>query len=80
MHRRKSGFSAPVSDWLVGSWREVVHEELGAANVRRQGLLDPSQVTALIEEHESGRLDHGYLLFTLLQLTLWMGKIQPDLP
>ncbi len=80
LRRGKSGFSAPVSNWLVGSWRELVHAELGAANLRSQGLLDPTQVTALVEEHESGRLDHGYLLFTLLQLTLWMGKIRPDLP
>ncbi len=79
LHRGKAGFSAPVSNWLVGSWRDVVREELGAANVARQGLLDPAQVTALVEEHQSGRLDHGYLLFILLQLTLWMGKIRPEL-
>ena len=76
---RQGRVQPPVSNWLVGSWRDVVREELGAANVARQGLLDPAQVTALVEEHQSGRLDHGYLLFILLQLTLWMGKIRPEL-
>jgi asparagine synthase (glutamine-hydrolysing) len=78
--RSKKGFNAPVSHWIAGSWRDVVEEHLGDRKLRQTGVLNPLAVRTLLHEHRSGRRDHGYLLFALLQLTLWLDKTRPALP
>ena len=80
LRRRKAGFNAPVSHWINGSWRPVVEEYLGAGKLEAAGVLNPRAVAGLVEEHRRGGRDHGYLLFCLLQLSLWLDKVRPSLP
>lgn len=78
LRRRKAGFNAPVSHWLSGIWRELVGEYLGPEKLKASGVLNPQAVAVLRDEHDRRRRDHGYLLFTLLQLSLWLDKIRPS--
>lgn len=77
--RRKVGFNAPVSHWLVGPWKSLAMQAFDPAHLRSVGLLDPDVVGRLYAEHLSGRQDHGYLLFTLLMLCLWLERVKPSL-
>jgi asparagine synthase (glutamine-hydrolysing) len=72
LHRRKAGFNSPVSHWMAGPWRELTRDTLSPAHLRSGGVLDPAVVTPLLEDHQSGRRDHGYLLFALLMFSLWL--------
>jgi len=80
LRRQKKGFNAPVSHWIVGSWRDLVEEHLGRRKLQEAGVLNPQAVAGLLADHRAGRKDRGYLLFCLLQLSLWLDKVRPALP
>ena len=69
IRRKKAGFNSPVSHWIAGPWRELVHDTLGSANTLP--YLNPQAVCSLLEEHDSGKRDHGFRIFPLLMLGLW---------
>jgi len=71
IHRPKRGFNAPVSHWISGPWRELVHDSLSESNLKNSGILNPAAVLSLLEEHQTGRRDHGMLLFNIVMLRLW---------
>jgi len=70
--RPKSGFNAPVSHWLVGSMRELARAATESPALRE--WVEPSAVDMLWREHESRRRDHGFRLFALMSLGLWLEK------
>lgn len=80
LRRRKAGFNAPVSHWLAGPWRDVAADAFSRKKVQDAGALDADAVGRLFDEHVAGRRDHGYLLFTLLMLSLWLERVRPSSP
>lgn len=76
LRRTKRGFNAPVSAWIAGSWRELVCDTLGAGALQQGGILNGHAVSRLLKEHLSGRRDHGFLLFALLVLAIWIPAHQ----
>ncbi|HET9985987.1 MAG TPA: asparagine synthase (glutamine-hydrolyzing) [Longimicrobiales bacterium] len=71
LERPKKGFGIPVAAWLAGPLRELAHDLLGEASLRRAGLFRPEAVSRLLREHEARRADHRKPLWTLLVLELW---------
>jgi asparagine synthase (glutamine-hydrolysing) len=69
--RPKKGFGVPVADWLRGPLRPMLRDLLDVDRLRRQGLLDPQVVSALVADHLAGRRDNRKQLWTLLMLQLW---------
>ena len=69
--RQKKGFGIPVAEWLKGSLRELLQDELSTARIGDQGLFDTGVVERLVSEHMSGRRDHRKQLWTLLVFQLW---------
>jgi asparagine synthase (glutamine-hydrolysing) len=79
LRRRKAGFSVPVAAWLRDGLRPLASDLLGAARLRRQGLFEPRRVTALLDEHLSGRADRSRLLWMLIMFQLWSERYaRPD--
>ncbi len=74
--RKKQGFNAPVSHWLVGPWRELCEDLFSIKNVDSSGLLDSQIVQDIWKEHLDNKRDHGFLLFSLLVLLLWLQTVQ----
>ncbi|WP_165071279.1 asparagine synthase (glutamine-hydrolyzing) [Paludisphaera rhizosphaerae] len=70
--RRKMGFGVPVGRWF----RDELHAELSAILLDpialARGLFRPERIQALIDEHVSGRREHGHRLWALVMLELWM--------
>jgi asparagine synthase (glutamine-hydrolysing) len=72
IHRRKQGFPAPMSQW-------VFEHEFGAhlrdtilhSPLVRDGLLDGAAVRGYVDAHFARQRDHGSLLWTFFNLTLW---------
>ncbi|TWT49520.1 Asparagine synthetase [glutamine-hydrolyzing] 1 [Rubripirellula amarantea] len=69
--RKKSGFVVPVERWLSGPWRDLLEKHLCGRFMSETQVLDRSVVQQMIEEHQQGKSDHGYALFTLLSLAMW---------
>jgi asparagine synthase (glutamine-hydrolysing) len=71
LSRRKRGFSVPLSAWLRGPLRELVHTCLAESALRRLGLFDARTVTRILMEHERGLANHELKIWTLLTFVLW---------
>jgi asparagine synthase (glutamine-hydrolysing) len=71
LERKKTGFGVPLSAWFRGELRELAGDVLLDDRARRRGQLRPAAVERLLQEHVSGRADHGHRLWCLLMLELW---------
>jgi asparagine synthase (glutamine-hydrolysing) len=72
--RRKAGFGVPISRWLREELRDLVRELLLDERARSRNQLRPETVKHLLDEHMTGRRDHGHRLWCLLMLELWQRQ------
>jgi asparagine synthase (glutamine-hydrolysing) len=72
VERPKMGFGVPLAHWLRHELRDWAGDLLAPAALRRQGLLDASQVEFWWSEHQSGRADRAYYLWDALMLQAWL--------
>ncbi len=72
--RRKAGFDAPLTAWLRGPLRDLLHDGLAAERLQGWGLLDAREVRRLVGEHDDGRADHSWRLWSLLVLADWSDR------
>jgi len=68
--RGKTGFGVPLGRWFRADLRELARDTLTSD----RGWFRPSEVSRLLDEHESGRADHGHRLWCLLMLELWVRE------
>lgn len=71
IYRPKTGFGAPVRQWVRGAWQQHIHQTLSPAHILEQGIFDPEAVTKLISDNQSGRLDASYTVLSLLSIESW---------
>jgi len=71
IHRKKHGFGVPVGRWLRTSLKRHLHETLLSPDALRRGYFKESTLRRLIDEHQSGKRDHGHRLWALLTLEIW---------
>jgi len=82
----KAGFGAPVDYWLANDLRPMVDDLLSETQLRRRGLLNPSGVQRIINEHRAGQHDWSEQIWQLLTLELWFRTFidlpvrQPPIP
>ncbi len=69
--RKKMGFPVPFSGWMRGAWHSVAQDVLLDRRTRERGLVNPTAVSALLDDHRSGRRDAGDSIWALLNLELW---------
>jgi asparagine synthase (glutamine-hydrolysing) len=68
--RGKTGFGVPLGRWFRSDLRDLAHELLSTD----RGWFRADAVGRLLDEHESGRTDHGHRLWCLLMLELWVRE------
>lgn len=71
IHRRKTGFGAPLRDWLRGPLRPLVEEVLSDRSLKSRGLFSALEVRRLVAEDRRGRVDAAYTIFAVLCIELW---------
>ncbi len=74
VYRRKMGFGIPVSHWFRGEMKDFVKQILLSEKFGKRGIANPHFVRKLIDEHTSGKQDHGWKLWILIMLELWFQK------
>lgn len=70
--RNKSGFNLPLGKWFREDLRRFVEEVLREEAVRQVEFLNCAFVEKLKQEHFSGRRNHDYRLWGLMNLVRWM--------
>jgi asparagine synthase (glutamine-hydrolysing) len=68
--RGKAGFGVPLGRWFRSDLREAAHDLLATD----RGWFRQEAVRTLLDEHASGRADHGHRLWCLLMLELWVRE------
>jgi asparagine synthase (glutamine-hydrolysing) len=77
--RKKRGFAIPISSWLRGKLRPMLHDHLFASDAFAKKHFDPIALRLLCRAHDRGRGNHGHRLFALLMLELWWRDARGDL-
>jgi asparagine synthase (glutamine-hydrolysing) len=70
IQRPKHGFGVPLGAWLRADVQPI-REVLLSPEARGRGLFDTAAVAALIDDHATGKKDHGQRLWSLLTLEWW---------
>jgi len=71
LKRRKMGFGIPIGKWFRHQLKDYIREILLDKRSLRRGYFKREAIQQLLDEHISGRVDHGYRLWALLNLELW---------
>lgn len=71
--RRKMGFAVPIGEWLRddAGLKSMLNDALFGHDSFAIEHFDINVVHQLVDEHTSGRQEHGQRLYALLMLELW---------
>jgi asparagine synthase (glutamine-hydrolysing) len=72
--RPKMGFSVPVDVWLRGPLRSWANDLLSPELIRRQGFLNATIIEKKWTEHQSGRRNWQFLLWSVLMFQAWLQE------
>ncbi len=68
LYGKKRGFGVPFSYWLRSSMSDFMREEIISSSIYTEDILK------VIDEHISGERDHGFLLWKILNLSMWLNR------
>ena len=71
LSRPKMGFPVPFAAWMRGPWSDAARDVLLDSRSRQRGIIEPSAVEALLDDHAAGRSNSWDAIWTLLNLELW---------
>jgi asparagine synthase (glutamine-hydrolysing) len=79
--RGKTGFGAPLRQWLRSDLRPMVEEVLSKQSLERRGLFDPDGVKQLIADDQNRKVDATYTIFSMICIELWCRMfVDKDVP
>ena len=76
IYRPKTGFGAPVRQWITGELSTMVDERLSAQQLEYTGLFDPAKIRSLIIANKKGQLDASYSIWALMSITSWLNQFK----
>ncbi len=71
LDRRKQGFQVPLAEWFRDDFGTYARELWTGSGAATSGLLNPSAVDVVFDEHRRARRDHSRLLYALSLFCLW---------
>lgn len=71
IYRTKSGFGAPLRQWMRLSLHDLIGDLLSKKSLKRRGLFEPIAIQRLIDDNNSGKVDANYTLLSLLCIEIW---------
>jgi asparagine synthase (glutamine-hydrolysing) len=72
--RAKTGFGAPLREWLHGDMRDLVHDLTSPTTIRDRGLFDLCSVGRLQSAYARGEVDGAYTLLSVMCVELWCRR------
>lgn len=76
VYRGKSGFGAPVGDWLRGPLREWAEAQLDERRLREEGHFDPAAIRAVWSDFLRGQRKWHTHLWSVLMFQAWRDAWQ----
>jgi asparagine synthase (glutamine-hydrolysing) len=78
--RGKMGFGVPLGRWFRSELKEFARQVLLDPSTLARGYFQPQAVQQLFDDHQSGRFDHSYRLWSLMVLELWQRQWLDPVP
>jgi len=75
LYRPKMGFVTPVSQWFRGALVEQARGLATSATLARSGWFDMAEIERIVAAHQSGRRDHGRLIWQFFMLEKSLAKL-----
>ena len=72
--RKKMGFGVPLGDWFKHELRGLTRERLLSNESRCHQFLKADAIETLVDQHQTGRVNHCYRLWNLLVLESWLRR------
>jgi asparagine synthase (glutamine-hydrolysing) len=69
--RRKMGFGVPLGAWFRGDLASYARDVLVGREASARGIFAPHAVSALLDEHMSGRRDRSAHIWALICFEEW---------
>ena len=77
LHRKKIGFQPPISGWLRGPYQAFVRDKLTGTSALTAQFFDRKVVAQLVDGHMAARQDHYKILWSLMNLELFLRLFKP---
>jgi asparagine synthase (glutamine-hydrolysing) len=74
VERPKMGFGVPIGSWLRGPLREWAESLLDVRRLSRGDLLNEEPIRKMWDDHQSGRRNFAYPLWSILMLEAWRER------
>ena len=74
IYRPKTGFGAPVRDWITKDLSDMISTYLSKDQIEKRGLFNFDVVQKLINDNKSGKIDASYSIWCLLAIESWMKQ------
>jgi asparagine synthase (glutamine-hydrolysing) len=71
LSRSKQGFSFPLAYWMKSELGNLLEKLFLKSRLAEEGYFHRDYMLELLRQHRSGRVDHNYRLWILLNLELW---------
>ena len=75
LYRPKMGFVTPVSQWFRGALAEQARGLATSSTLARSGWFDMAEIERTVAAHQSGRRDHGRLIWQYFMLEKSLAKL-----
>ena len=72
LDRPKTGFGAPIADWLRGPLHGWAEDLLDPVRLRREGYLDSAPIAAAWTAHQTGETDNSERLWNIVMFEAWL--------
>jgi asparagine synthase (glutamine-hydrolysing) len=70
--RGKKGFGVPLDAWFRHELRDYARDHLLSPSAKLRAYVSPVFLAQLLDAHQSGRVNHGHHIWTLLTFERWL--------
>ena len=78
LHRKKVGFRVPFGRWLRGPYRDFARDMLDSEASRLAQICNRAKLRSLLSEHVEGRQNHERVLWSLINLEIFLRVFKPS--
>lgn len=69
--KRKTGFDIPLDCWFRNELKSLIEELLNKDEIIHQGIFNENYITQILEEHNTGKVNRMYEIWTLIVFQKW---------
>ena len=70
----KTGFGVPYENWIKGPLLDLLQDSLNSSSFRELGVFNDVMINDMVKEHSTGKVNHGFLLWKLMNLGIWLNQ------